>query len=598
MSVAFDNVSDRELQRQRLVKQVSERQSGDQGQTAKAGRPEDLRDPAGQEWVRQYDDEDVPSERTWDPEYDDDPDDGLAALPADVREAALAPEWTGEGEAWAAGFLHHEPGPSGRGFAAGGIADRAAAGPALAALIASVTEPQAGGHAELGESELIGVMCAWRRMAAWAAAGEAAAVIALDRRRNAQSRELDNPHLAEHVTEEIAAALTLTGRSAANLRADALGLARLPAVHEQLATGRIDQAKATVFTGELAVLPGPAATVIAAQVLPEAPALTTGQLRAMLRRLILAHDPDAASRRKREAARDAEVSVWTEASGNAALAGRELPEADVLAADKRLTALARWLADRGAEGTLSQLRAAVFTRLLTGRAIQSLLPALMPATAGPGDPEDVPAVTGSINLTMPLSALADTSQAIGEIAGYGPASADTCRDLVTFMTNPGRTVSQAPEPQWCLTVTDDAGHAIGHACAGRGPGPPRGRAAIVWAAALLPWTSRLEAGACTHRREEDHYRPSARLAHLIKVRQPECTGPGCRRPAHQCDLDHTVAYARGGRTCECGLAPACRTHHRAKQAPGWHLSQPEPGVMIWTLPHRRSYRIEPYRYPV
>jgi hypothetical protein len=552
---------------------------------------------AGQDQVPQFDDDWDPGEHEWNPEYDD-YDDGLAGLPADVREAALAPEWTGEGEAFAAGFLHHEPGPSGRGFASGGIADRAAPGPALAQLIAGVTDPEAGGHAELGESELIGVLCAWRRMAAWAAAGEAAAIVTLARRRNAQSRELGNPHLAEHVTEEIAAALTLTGRSAANLHGDALGLARLPAVHEQLAAGRIDQAKASVFTRELAVLPEPAATAIAAQVLPEAAALTTGQLHAMLRRLILAHDPDAASRRKGDSARDAEVSVWTEASGNAALAGRELPEADVLAADRRLTALARWLADRGAEGTISQLRAAVFTRLLTGRAIQSLLPTYMPATAGPGDPEDVPAVTGTINLTMPLSALADTSQAVGEIAGYGPASASTCRDLVRFMTTWGRTANQAPAPRWCLTLTDDAGHAIGHACAGRGPGPPRGEAAIGWAAALLPLMSKLEAGACTHRREEDRYRPSARLAHLIKVRQPQCTGPGCRRPARQCDLDHTVAYARGGRTCECGLAPVCRTHHRAKQAPGWHLSQPEPGIMIWTLPHGRSYRIEPYRYPI
>ena len=108
--------------------------------------------------------------------------------------------------------------------------------------------------------------------------------------------------------------------------------------------------------------------------LPDAPSLTTAQIRSRLRRLVLAFDPDAASQRKADAARDTEVVVWTESSGNAALAGRELPESEVLAADRRLTALARWLSQRGAEGSVSQLRSAAFLTLLRGAAIQSLLP--------------------------------------------------------------------------------------------------------------------------------------------------------------------------------------------------------------------------------
>ena len=80
------------------------------------------------------------------------------------------------------------------------------------------------------------------------------------------------------------------------------------------------------------------------------------------------------------------------------------------------------------------------------------------------------------------------------------------------------------------------------------------------------------------------------------VRNPTCTAPGCRRPAQACDLDHTIPYEQGGRTCECDLGPLCRRHHRAKQAAGWHLVQVRPGVFTWTLPHGRSYttRAEPY----
>ncbi len=43
-------------------------------------------------------------------------------------------------------------------------------------------------------------------------------------------------------------------------------------------------------------------------------------------------------------------------------------------------------------------------------------------------------------------------------------------------------------------------------------------------------------------------------------------------------------------------APVCRHHHKAKQAPGWHLEQPEPGVMTWRLPSGRVYQTtgDPY----
>ena len=32
-----------------------------------------------------------------------------------------------------------------------------------------------------------------------------------------------------------------------------------------------------------------------------------------------------------------------------------------------------------------------------------------------------------------------------------------------------------------------------------------------------------------------------------------------------------------------------RHHHRAKQAEGWRLEQPEPGVLIWHTPSGRTY---------
>jgi len=111
----------------------------------------------------------------------------------------------------------------------------------------------------------------------------------------------------------------------------------------------------------------------------------------------------------------------------------------------------------------------------------------------------------------------------------------------------------------------------------------------------LQW---LETGGCTHQRESSCYRPPLSLQHLIRLRQQRCAFPGCGRPADRCDLDHTVAYHRGGRTCECNLAPLCRRHHEAKQAPGWRLEQDQPGQMAWRLPSGRSYTTCAEPYPV
>ena len=102
-------------------------------------------------------------------------------------------------------------------------------------------------------------------------------------------------------------------------------------------------------------------------------------------------------------------------------------------------------------------------------------------------------------------------------------------------------------------------------------------------------------GSCDHASAEDRYVPSRKLKHLIRARTATCPAPGCGAQAYHNDLDHTLAYP-AGITCQCDLAPPCRRHHRVKQAPGWKLEQPEPGVMIWTAPSGRSYTTRPTVY--
>ena len=50
--------------------------------------------------------------------------------------------------------------------------------------------------------------------------------------------------------------------------------------------------------------------------------------------------------------------------------------------------------------------------------------------------------------------------------------------------------------------------------------------------------------------------------------------------------------------CYENHVPLCRHHHRCKRAEGWHLEQPEPGVLIWRTPAGRTYATTPTEYPV
>jgi hypothetical protein len=586
----------------------------------------------------------------WDPEDRGDPatdpDDEetwLRGLPDDIREEYLARPpmpaalWTADGE-WL-------PSAAAAGFAVGGFADAALPGQWLGQVLAAATAEGLGG---LKDDELAGVLRGWQRQIGYGQGQLARAVIELASRRAARSSRA-----AEHLHDELAIELTLTRRSAARLVEISDGLDRIPDVLDELTSGTIDWPKACIFVEELAVLPDDQARALAARLLGAAPQQTTGQLRATLARAVLAADPSAAHRRRQLGRADTRVEMWHEPSGNAALSGRELAPAEAIAADAGLTADAGWLRDHGLTGTLAELRAAAFIARLSGQDLASLLAAAERSTAdtgavdvsadgssatgdstaagngtadgsiigrvagdgsttGPaadghrvdavgasnidtandfadrgGDPRSGPSfggglrAHGTIHLTMPLAALAGLNDAPGEVAGYGPADAATCRELAARLAAVAAT-------RWCFTITSPDGSAAAHACARAGP--QAGQPVITWAAGLQDKLQFLQSGTCQHLREAPGYAWPAKLRHLIEVRQRTCSAPGCRRPAVACDIDHTRPYDQGGPTCECNGSPLCRRHHRAKQAPGWHLTQDQPGVMTWHLPSGRTYQ--------
>ena len=92
------------------------------------------------------------------------------------------------------------------------------------------------------------------------------------------------------------------------------------------------------------------------------------------------------------------------------------------------------------------------------------------------------------------------------------------------------------------------------------------------------------------------YRPPDHLARLIITRDQTCQFPGCRVPAHRCDLDHAIPYnpASGtGPTSEHNLGPRCRRHHQVKQTPGWSVTEHPDGCTTWVTPSGHVYHSQP-----
>ena len=190
---------------------------------------------------------------------------------------------------------------------------------------------------------------------------------------------------------------------------------------------------------------------------------------------------------------------------------------------------------------------------------------------------------GSVNLTVPLTTLVGLGQSPGELSGFGPITAFAARDLAARALD-------APAVRWCVTVTGENGEPIGHGCAA--PSRPA-RNAVVSAFSLR--ISALAGTDCAHERESSHYRPPPRLWHLIQIRNPRCTAPGCRMPAAKCDDDHTVPYDQGGRSCECNFGPLCRYHHRVSSPRAGGLVAAEPGIFVWVTPSGRPRHDGPWQ---
>jgi hypothetical protein len=444
----------------------------------------------------------------------------------------------------------------------------------------------------------------------------------------------------DFAADELAPDLHLTWQSAAGQIAYACTVAaRLPRTFAALRAGAIHPVHLRIIEDETAFLSDQDAAKADEELAEAARSKTFGELRYHAHRLVLKLDPKAAARRKEAARQDAHVRAFREGSGNAGMVARELPPDEVLASWQHVDQRARDLRAAGVPGTLQELRVQAYLDLLQERDTRTILASPdapggpdvsgpdgpggpdVSGPDGPGDsggpggnggtggtgrgPRNGPAGTGGpgagagagrpvagrgpslaaqVTLTIPWATQHGDSAVPGEAGGFGLLDPETARDLAAA-------AARHPDTRWCYTALHPDGTAAAHACApGPHPGGPPDPRTLKFNAVIR--------GPCNHAQAQAGYRPGRKLRHLVTARNATCTAPGCGQPAARCDLDHTTPWHHGGLTCPCNIAPLCRHHHRVKQAQGWWLEQPEPGVLRWRTPAGRTHTTTPSVYPL
>jgi hypothetical protein len=270
--------------------------------------------------------------------------------------------------------------------AAGRVAEILPTSPDLAAWLAC---NPAG---DLEDGALAGEAAGYRRLAAWAQAGELAVVAQMASRSAAADKYTETGEdgrpakVPADAYGQVSLALTMSQAGAewwTNLAVDLQW--RLAATGLALRDGVIDLARARAIAEATGPLDDAKARAVEAKVLPRAGEQTTGQLRASLRRAVITADPEGAERRREQAERRAKVVLYPDAEGTASLSGQNLPGIRAAAAFARITALARALKAAGSDGGIDLLRSKVLLGLLLGT-----LPYIPPPPDAPPDPTGPP----------------------------------------------------------------------------------------------------------------------------------------------------------------------------------------------------------------
>ncbi|MDO8119837.1 DUF222 domain-containing protein [Isoptericola sp. b490] len=412
--------------------------------------------------------------------------------------------------------------------------------------------------AALSDEETLEGVAGWERVGAWAAAEQARWVDELLARASSGIA-------LERVPDEIATRLGVTRRVGQGKVELSAGLARYPRLARALHGGLISVRKAEVLIRETDHLALPDADAVLEAVLDTADERTVPQLRSDVRAAELALDAEAAAARHEAACRERCVRM-TPAPDAMAWITALLPAAD---ATTVMTALEAAAAHRetGDERDVDQRRADALTamarRLLDSGLGPDGVPLPVRQHRRPHLLVTVAAGAGAPGVGAPAPARTDPST-----TGPSPTSADLAnlRDVAHL-------------DGYGLVPLTAVAHLLGDA---------------------VPRVVRVddEGLPLTCPPGTDGYRPNAELARAVIDRDRTCRFPGCRVPAHRCDIDHVTPFDpdRPARwqPVEPNLQVLCRHHHRLKTHGGWYASRdPVSGATFWRSPTGRVHIVSP-----
>jgi hypothetical protein len=380
----------------------------------------------------------------------------------------------------------------------------------------------------------------------FAAAMRVGLVRLADKPRSTQEREM----AIRSIAAEIAVRLRWHDRTVQNRMNEALRLVDdFPATLDALAAAKISARHATVIRHEAPVIDDAAVLAVYEEtVLERAVRDTVSRTEAYAKQVAEELNPVSITERFRIAVESRRVWMQDLGDGMGEL-GVIAPITTVRAMHDRLTRQAHALRtplpvveraqrDETREAhaepvedtrTIDQTRADLLTDLiLTGQ------PAIDPLHSGLG------AIRATVQITVPALTAAGASDRGATVDGLSPIDADTARDLLA-----------GADRVWDRILT--------HPITG-----------LVLAT--------------------DSYRVTPTMDRYLRARDVHCRFPGCRRPARGCEHDHTVDWARGGKTQAGNMAMLCKRHHTLKTETEWSAKQLPDGSIEWTSPlgHRTT----------
>jgi hypothetical protein len=403
-------------------------------------------------------------------------------------------------------------------------------GPASASLLAQA-DP-----ATLSTYDLVDAIKSWDRLASWAQANQAKMLAEFAYRREPSGLYDEGfdrcEQVSRYVVDEISCALSLTRRGAENRLSTALQLSEsLPGTLAAWKRGTLDWSKVNMIVDRTVVLDEAGRHRFEESVLPRTIGQTTGQLRRMVDRAVIAVDPAAADARHERERLARDVTIRPADDGMSVLQAYLCAE-EAAAAHRVLQQFAD---DRATDDPRSagQCRADAFMRLLTGA-----------QSTGPSTPVNQLG-RPLVHVVVSADTLSGRSGSPAELVGHGPISTELARRL-------------AADGTWQRILADRA----------TGDVVDIGRR---------------------------HYRPPAALTDYIRARDQVCTFPTCQQPANDCDLDHSTAYDDGGETSADNLTAKCRRHHLLKHHAGWTTIQQPDDTVTWISPTGHRYENSPPR---